>query len=100
MSAAIRAKTAKTRAAIAARLLKTIKPYGRGYGLGRSFDNCFEMGDGEQVSQILKAMAAKDMVLLHAMLYVHGCKCGHWGKEILDQTGINPMDLLKTVRGY
>lgn len=45
MSAAANAKTAKGRAGIAARMVMS------GQRLGRSFDDCFEMNDGEQVIQ-------------------------------------------------
>ena len=45
MSAAANAKTAKGRAGIAVRMVMS------GQKLGRSFDDCFEMNDGEQVIQ-------------------------------------------------
>ena len=45
MSAAANAKTAKGRAGIAVRMVMS------GQQLGRSFDDCFEMNDGEQVIQ-------------------------------------------------
>ncbi len=47
MSAAIRAKTAKERARIAIRILLA------GYELHRTFDDCFEMGDGTEVLKIV-----------------------------------------------
>ena len=43
MSAAAKAKSARARAAIAIRMLKTVRH------LGRAFDDCFEMYDGEEV---------------------------------------------------
>lgn len=45
MSAAANAKTAKGRAGIAVRMVMS------GQHLRRSFDDCFEMNDGEQVVQ-------------------------------------------------
>ena len=45
MSAATNAKTAKGRAGIAVRIVMS------GQRLGRSFDDCFEMNDGEKVVQ-------------------------------------------------
>lgn len=49
MSTAIQAKSAKARATIARNLLIRTR---RGL-LSRSFDNCFEMGDADQVLQLL-----------------------------------------------
>ena len=55
MSAAIKAKSAKARANIAARmLLRTIPHYMPGGKLmGRAWDDCFEMGDGDEVFRLL-----------------------------------------------
>ena len=64
MSAAIRAKTAKARATLAARMLKACKP---GDDLGRAFDDCFEMGDGEAVLSDLWKRAETDEALREAM---------------------------------
>lgn len=72
MSAATRAKTAKARATIAIRLLKTAKPYPCGYGLGRNFDDCFEMGDGDEVYRVVITRALTDTDLVSAMQR-HGC---------------------------
>lgn len=63
MSAAIRAASAAARATIAARILKTTKPWPQGYGLGRSFSNCFEMGDGDEVVRILAERMLRDPAL-------------------------------------
>jgi len=57
MSAAINAKTAKQRANIAAIMLKRNKNF------TRAFDDCFEMGDGDEVMNILIEKTAKDPVL-------------------------------------
>lgn len=66
MSTAIRTKSAKARATIAAHLLKTIKG-----DLGRSFDDCFEMGDGAEVKMLLIEKAKTDPELLYAFRYRH-----------------------------
>lgn len=58
MSAATRAKSARQRASIAIRKLETTKG-----DLGRSFDDCFEMGDGREVVRIIVEKARKDVVL-------------------------------------
>jgi hypothetical protein len=66
MSQAIEAKSAARRASIAARLIRTIKRHDEGgWGLGccRGFDDCFEMGDGDDVYRILRAMVASDRAL-------------------------------------
>lgn len=67
MSAATRATNARQRASIAARLYKTTKPWPVGFGLGRNFDDCFEMGDGDEVRRLLFAKARKDVGLRAAM---------------------------------
>lgn len=59
------AKSAKARATIAARLLKTVS------NLGRSFDDCFEMGDGGEVKRLLIEKAKSDAELLYAFRYRH-----------------------------
>jgi len=58
MSLATRAKTAKARAGIAIRMLKTQK------NLYRAFDDCFEMFDGEQVRAHIVERAKKDDALM------------------------------------
>ena len=78
-----RVKSARARATVAARLLKTVKPWPRGYGLGRSFDDCFEMGDGGEVKRLLLEKAKTDPELLSAMLHAHADSCGSWGQEVL-----------------
>ena len=67
MSAAIHAQSAKARATIAIRLLKRTKPRPRGRGLGRNFDDCFEMGDGVPVYSIVIERATSDQELLAAI---------------------------------
>lgn len=57
MSEATRAKSAKIRASIAAKMLR-----GR-ERLGREFDDCFEMGDGDEVVRLLYVKAQTDTVL-------------------------------------
>src|SRR5215469_8266527 len=61
MSEAIRAKSAAARAAIAANLLKETK--GRNEDLGREFDDCFEMDDGDEVLRLLIERAKDDLAL-------------------------------------
>lgn len=65
MSAAILAKTAKERAAIAIRIMKYNKdPF------TRRFDDCFEMGDGDEVVRIVKERAKRDPALMAIVLKV------------------------------
>jgi hypothetical protein len=71
MSAAINARSAKSRACVAARLLKTVKPWPTGYGMRRNFDDCFEMGDGGEVFRLLILRAANEPDLLAAIV-THG----------------------------
>jgi hypothetical protein len=61
MSEAIRAKTAAERATIAANLLEGAKE--RNEDLGRPFDDCFEMGDADEVMRILTERATDDLAL-------------------------------------
>ncbi len=58
MSMATRATTAKQRATIAIRMLKTQKH------LYRAFVDCFEMFDGQEVKRIIIERAKKDDTLL------------------------------------
>lgn len=65
MSMAIRARTAKERANIAIRIMKqNVDPF------TRAFDDCFEMGDGDEVVRIIKERAKSDPALLERMLKV------------------------------
>ena len=57
MSAAKKAKSSRARAAIAIHMLKTDQH------LGRSFDDCFEMYDGEEVVRWILYRAKTDMQL-------------------------------------
>src|SRR5262249_43361453 len=61
MSEAISAKSAAARAAIAANLLKGTRE--RNKDLGREFDDCFEMGDGDEVLRLLIERAKDDLAL-------------------------------------
>jgi hypothetical protein len=54
MSAATRAKSARARAMIAIRMLKTVRH------LGRAFDDCFEMHDGNEVVRWILHRAQTD----------------------------------------
>jgi hypothetical protein len=76
-----RVKSAKARASVAIRLLKTIKPHPYGYGLSRSFDDCFEMGDGDQVIKILLDRARNDDSIIRAM-HRHYSHCSHWLEQL------------------
>jgi hypothetical protein len=83
MTTAHTVATARARAGIAARLLKSIQPAPKGFGLSRSFDDCFEMGDGDEVLQSLLEAARSDADLRAAM---HRHHCSHW-LEQLEQPG-------------
>ena len=61
MSEVIRAKSAAERATIAANLLKGTKE--RNKDLGREFDDCFEMGDEDEVLRLLIEHAKDDLAL-------------------------------------
>jgi hypothetical protein len=61
MSEAIRTRTAAKRATIAANLLKGVKE--RNEDLGRPLDDCFEMGDADEVIRILIERATDDLAL-------------------------------------
>lgn len=80
MSRAIKATSARARATEAARLLKTIKPWPVGYGLGHNFDNCFEMNDGDEVLRLLLLKAAADESLRRTMR-VHEAQTGTWAEQ-------------------
>jgi hypothetical protein len=69
MSAAIQAKSARARTNIAIRMLRNYK------SLGRSFDDCFEMGDGDDVVRFIVDRAKIDPVL-HEILVRRGF--GYW----------------------
>ena len=65
MSAAILAKTSEERAIIAIRIMKYNKdPF------TRELDNCFEMGDGDEVISIIKERAKRDPMLMTRVLKV------------------------------
>lgn len=59
MSQATRATSAKERAAIALRMMKTYKDLNR-----RTFGDCFEMGDGDEVYGIIMDKVRADLSLL------------------------------------
>ena len=69
MSAAIRAKSAKERATIAAGFIR------RGNTQSRAFDDCFEMGDGTQVVIYLLAKAITDPAVAE---YARGAEWALW----------------------
>ena len=54
MSAATKARSARARATIAIRMLKTVRH------LGRAFDDCFEMYDGDEVVRWILDKAKTD----------------------------------------
>ena len=62
MSMATNAKSAKARATIAANMLK------KNWTFGRSFDDCFEMGDGDQVMNYLIEKTKRDKTLANNIL--------------------------------
>ena len=62
MSAAIKAKSAKARAGIAISMIK------RNSTFSRAFDDCFEMGDGDQVMDFIIQKAATDVHLAWRIL--------------------------------
>jgi len=62
MSAASRAKSARARATIAIRMLKTQKL------LGRPFDSCCEMGDGDKVVREIRRRSLDDPELVKALI--------------------------------
>ena len=61
MSAATRAKSARARATIAIRMLKTQK------NLSRSFDDCFEMFDGDDVVREIRCRSHEDPSLVEVL---------------------------------
>lgn len=56
------AKNARQRATIAANMIKNNKTF------GRAFDDCFEMGDGDQVMDCIIEKARTDTALAKALL--------------------------------
>jgi hypothetical protein len=60
-------RTARARATLAAKLLKTTDPYRYRVSLGREFDDCFEMHDGDEVFRLLATAARQDPALLEAI---------------------------------
>ena len=58
MSAAIHARSAAARATIARNLLVNV--IGKDRALGRNYDDCFEMGDGDAVMACLIARVKRD----------------------------------------
>ncbi len=82
MKSAKDVETAKERAEIAIDLLKTTKPWREGgKGLSRGFDDCFEMGDGDDVYRIVITKAAHHPSLLSA-IERHGYDS--WAKQVKD----------------
>ena len=66
MTAAIQAKSARARATIAIRMLKTQKK------LYRAFDDCVEMYDGTEVVREIRRRSRTDAELVQALVR-HGC---------------------------
>lgn len=75
MSAATRAKTAKARATIARKMIMSHKT---GSSFPRSFDDCFEMGDGLEVVAELRRRAEANAGFKSALL-ANGF--GYWFEE-------------------
>jgi hypothetical protein len=73
MSTATKATSARARAMIAANIIK------RGYHLGRSFDDCFEMGDGNEVFMILARKAQNDWYLAARLARIFPERAGEVG---------------------
>jgi hypothetical protein len=78
MSAATRAKSAHARATIAIRMLKTQK------SLSRSFDDCFEMFDGDDVVREIRRRSLEDSALVEVL---NRRGFGNWLKP--DYLGVN-----------
>lgn len=80
MSEATRAKSAKTRANIAAKIIKT-----QNNVYTRAFEDCFEMGDGDEVMENLITLAKEDGVLAFCIrrkdVWVGA---GEYGKRLRD----------------
>jgi len=77
MNAACRAKSAYARATIAIRMLKTQKR------LGRPFDACGEMGDGDDMVREIRRRSRHDPELVQALIrhgYDYWLKPGYMGE--------------------
>ncbi len=72
MSAASKARSARARATIAIRMLRTA------CHLGRAFDDCFEMFDGEEVVRWILYRARTDADLART---ITEWGFGHWFKK-------------------
>lgn len=83
MSAATRAKTAKERATIAIRMMKTNKSG----SFGRSFDDCFEMGDSDQVVACIAHRATCNSEILELTMLNRGVAWSYVKKAILQAEG-------------
>jgi hypothetical protein len=78
MSMATRAKSAKARASIAIRMIKTQTNF------YRAFNDCFEMNDGEEVVTIIAQRANADKELAACLLRKQPL-----GLDILQSRGFN-----------
>ena len=82
MSAATRAKSARARATIAIRMLKTQK------SLSRSFDDCLEMGDGSEVVREIRRRSLEDPSLVEVLNrrgFGYWLKPDYFGEEFKQQ---------------
>jgi hypothetical protein len=68
MSAAINAKSAQARATIARNIYVNGKVHWETGDFGRRLDDCFEMGDGDQVADILAERVKTDVLFRQAIL--------------------------------
>jgi hypothetical protein len=75
-------KSARAAAALAARIVEHAKEWPFGDGLGRSYDNCFEEGDGDEVYKHYMAILARRPDLV-AKLKRMGHWCGDYERDIL-----------------
>lgn len=79
MSMAIRVKNARQRASIAINMLKKNKSF------SRKFDDCFEMGDGDEVMNVIIERAGKDFWLAMAIRdKMPDLGCGDYNRRLCD----------------
>lgn len=84
MTTAKTAKTTAERADVAARLLTSFRPRPYGFGLSRSFDDCFKQGDSYEVRCLLVARARRDPELM-AAIHAHGFDSWtHWSGPLAE----------------
>jgi hypothetical protein len=78
MSTATKVTDAAQRATIAASMIR------RNCNLGRSFDDCFEMGDGDEVLKILAIKAQNDWCLAARLVEIFNVRFSPEGLIIKD----------------